>query len=290
MTRSAEVNLACGMMVSPALQLLCAAYMFVWQTDERTLAMTHLTDSPFLLLVLAFLILWACAWIGAKVLGRYAAEGPQAREDFRTVLAACLTLLGLIVGFSFSMAVSRYDLRQKAESAEANAIGTEYLRADLLPPSEAETTRGLLRSYLTQRIQFFNTRDSDRFRQLAEQTTRLQLQMWSEVRMPAVQPNQFTALAVSGMNDVLSSQGNTQAAWGDRIPAEAWALMGLIAILCNLMLGVSARHLQERSVLFVLPLVTAIAFFLIADIDSPAGGGVIHVMPENLLDLGKLMH
>ena len=63
--------------------------------------MTGLTDSPFLLLVLSFLTLWVCAWIGAKVLGRYAAEGPQAREDFRTVLAACLTLLGLTVGFSF---------------------------------------------------------------------------------------------------------------------------------------------------------------------------------------------
>jgi len=90
--------------------------------------MSRLTDSPFLTLVLSFLILWACAWIGAKVLGKYAAGGQQVREDFRTVLAACLTLLGLIVGFSFSMAVSRFDLRQKAESAEADAISTEYLR------------------------------------------------------------------------------------------------------------------------------------------------------------------
>jgi hypothetical protein len=253
------------------------------------LAMTSLIDSPFLMLVLSFLILWTCASTGAKIFGRYATEEQQAREDFRTVLAACLTLLGLIVGFSFSMAVSRYDLRQSAESAEAAAIGTEYLRADLLPPSEAETTRRLLRSYLSERIQFFSARDNERFRQIDDQTTRLQLQMWSAVRTPAVQPDQFTALAISGMNDVLSSQSNTQAAWRDRIPTEAWALMGLIAILCNLMLGVSARHLGGRSTFFVLPLVIAIAFFLIADIDSPAGGGVIHVMPQNLLGLSKLI-
>jgi hypothetical protein len=111
------------------------------------LTMTVLTDSPFLLSIVTFLALWACAWLGAKVLGRYAAEGTLAREDFRTVQAACLTLLGLTVGFSFSMAVSRYDLRQTAESAEADAIGTEYLRADLLPPSEAETTKQLLSVY-----------------------------------------------------------------------------------------------------------------------------------------------
>ena len=251
--------------------------------------MTRLTDSPFLLLVVTFLTLWTCAWIGAKVMGRYAAEGTQAREDFRTVLAACLTLLGLTVGFSFSMAVSRYDLRKSAESAEADAIGTEYLRADQLPPSEAATTRQLLRSYRTERILFFGARDSDRFRQIDEQTTRLQQEMWSAVRAPAVQATTFTALAVSGMNDVLSSQSNTQAAWSNRIPSEAWALMGLVAILCNVMLGVSARHLEGRSMFLVLPLVTAIAFFLIANIDSPAGGGVIHVTPQNLLALGKFM-
>jgi hypothetical protein len=251
--------------------------------------MSRLTNSPFLMLVLSFLTMWACAWIGAQFLGRYAAEGQQARDDFRTVLAACLTLLGLIIGFTFSMAVSRYDLRQNSESAEAGAIGTEYIRADLLPPAEAETTRQLLRSYLTERIQFFGARDGDRFREIDEQTTRLQQQMWSAVRTPAVQPNQFTALAVSGMNDVLSAQSNTQAAWWNRIPAEAWALMGLLAILCNLLLGISARHLEGRSVFFVLPLFISIAFFLIADIDSPAGGGVIHVTPKNLLSLGKLM-
>jgi len=251
--------------------------------------MTRLTDSPFLLLVVTFLTLWTCAWIGAKVMGRYAGEGAQAREDFRTVLAACLTLLGLTVGFSFSMAVSRYDLRKSAESAEADAIGTEYLRADLLPPSEAATTRQLLRSYRAERILFFGARDSDRFRQIDDQTTRLQQEMWSAVRAPAVQPTTFTALVVSGMNAVLSSQSNTQAAWSNRIPSEAWALMGLVAILCNVMLGVSARHLEGRSMFLVLPLVTAIAFFLIADIDSPAGGGVIHVTPQNLLALGKLM-
>jgi hypothetical protein len=254
------------------------------------LAMSRLPDSPFLLLILSFLTLWACGWIGAKVLGRYAAEGQQVREDFRTVLAACLTLLGLIVGFSFSMAVSRNDQRQSAESAEADAIGTEYVRADLLPPAEAEATRRLLRDYLTERIQFFGARNGDRTREIDEQTARLQQQMWAAVRTPAVRPDQFTALAVSGMTDVLSSQSNTQAAWWNRIPIEAWALMGVIAILCNLMLGVSARHLEGRSVFLVLPLVTAIAFFLIADIDSPAGGGVIHVTPHNLLSLGKLMH
>ena len=61
----------------------------------------------------------------------------EERADFGVVLSATLTLLGLLIGFSFSMAVSRYDQRKNLEEAEANAIGTEYVRADLLPTGDA---------------------------------------------------------------------------------------------------------------------------------------------------------
>jgi hypothetical protein len=84
------------------------------------------------------------------------------------------------------------------------------------------------------------------------------------------------------MNDVLNSQGYTQAAWLNRIPVEAWALMALIAVLCNLLLGHGTRALDAISpLLLILPLVVAVSFFLIADIDTPAGG-LIRVQPLNL--------
>ena len=69
------------------------------------------------------------------------------------MLTATLTLLALIIGFTFSMAVSRYDLRKNYEEAEANAIGTELLRADLLPADDAANTRRLLRGYLDPHVQ-----------------------------------------------------------------------------------------------------------------------------------------
>jgi hypothetical protein len=248
--------------------------------------MSRLADAPFAMFFVSLIALSGCTWLGAVVLARYASGAGQAREDLRTVLAACLTLLALIVGFSFSMAVSRYDLRKGYEVAEATAIGTEYVRAGLLQPADSQHLRQLLDSYLAQRIRFFSNLDPHRAREIAEQTTSLQRQMWSAVEAPAVtQANVLTALVVSGMNEVLDSQSRTQGAWWNRIPAAAWTLLGLIAILCNVLLGFSAGELKGRGSLFVLPLVTAIALFLIADIDSPAGGGLIHVAPENLLSL-----
>jgi hypothetical protein len=236
--------------------------------------------------LVSFAALCACAWFGAMVLARYFVGGKEARDDLRTVLAACLTLLGLIVGFSFSMAVSRYDLRKSFEAAETSTIATEYARAQLLQPADARQIRQLLVSYLAVRVSFFTNHEPGRVQKLNDQAAALQGQMWTAVTAHATeQPNPLTALVVSGMNDVINSQGDTQAAWWNRIPSEAWALMGVIAILCNVMLGYSAGELKRRGSLFVLPLVTAIAFFLIADIDSPAGGGMIHVTPQNLLSL-----
>jgi len=252
--------------------------------------MNRLTNSPFLFFGISLVVLWLSAWFGAGVLGRYATRRRDAREDWGTVLAACLTLLGLIIGFSFSMAVSRYDLRGSSEAAEAIAIGTEYARADFLQPPDAARARLLLRSYLDTRIRFFNTRDASDLRVLSTETNGLKRQLWSVVQATAAaQPNPVTALAVSGMNDVLNSQGSTQAAWWDRIPTEGWALVGLIAILCNMLLGFVAVRNAGGGLFLIVPLAVSIAFFLIADIDSPSGGGVIYIVPHNLVSLSETL-
>jgi hypothetical protein len=89
------------------------------------------------------------------------------------------------------------------------------------------------------------------------------------------------------MNDVLNSQGYTQAALWNRIPLAAWGLMAAIAICANLLVGYGARRAEaERTLMLVLPFVVSISFLLIADIDSPRGG-VILVKPQNLVSLAE---
>jgi hypothetical protein len=95
------------------------------------------------------------------------------------------------------------------------------------------------------------------------------------------QPTPIVGLAVSGMNDVLNSQGYTLAAWRNRIPTGAWGLMGLMAIFCNFLVGYSERR-KGGLIVFILPIVVSVSFFLIADLDSPRGGA-IRVYPQNLL-------
>ena len=210
----------------------------------------------------------------------------EEREGFGVVEAAILTLLGLLIGFTFSMAVSRYDQRKNFEEDEANAIGTEYFRADLLPASDAARVRDLLQNYLDQRILFYNTRDVRQLERINSSTTQLQSELWSTVQIRAASsPTPVVALAVSGMNDVLNSQGYTQFAWENRIPAAAWGLVAAIAVCCNLLIGY--RTPQRSWLLFlVLPFAVAVTFFLIADIDSPRRG-LIRVHPQNLIGLSQ---
>ena len=89
------------------------------------------------------------------------------------------------------------------------------------------------------------------------------------------------------MNDVLNSQGYTQAAWWNRIPTAAWILMTNIAVFCNLLLGYSA-HNTEPLLSLVLPFAVALSFLLISDVDSPRGGN-IRVAPQNLLSLEQAL-
>jgi hypothetical protein len=246
----------------------------------------HIVDFPLVVLAVSLLVQWLAAWLADVFRSRMRPLKEVEREDYGIVLTASLTLLGLIIAFSFSMAVSRYDQRKNYEEAEANAIGTEYVRADLLPAADAARVRELLRQYLDQRVLFYTTRDGARLRQIDADTTRLQSELWSTVRTAAAtQPTPLTALAISGMNDVLNSQGYTQAAWWNRIPSAAWGLMAAIAVFCNLLHGYHART-RDALLFLVLPLSVSISFFLIADIDSPRGG-LIRVLPQNLLHLAQ---
>jgi hypothetical protein len=253
--------------------------------------MTFITDHPLIFFALSFFSLTLSARIGASIKKRWPKLTEDLREDFGIIQGATLTLLALLIGFSFSMAVDRYDQRKNYEEAEANAIGTEYLRIGLLPVADVTEVRALLLNYLDQRVLFYTSTDEQQIRQINARTAKLQTELWSAVQASAAaHPTPVVALAVEGMNDVLNSQGYTQAALWNRIPVSAWGLMVAIAIFCNVMIGYGSRKPKVERILFlILPLIVSTAFFLIADIESPRRG-LIRVNPQNLLSLSQSLH
>lgn len=218
--------------------------------------MNQIVRYPLLVFVVGLVALWLSAQIGLAFRKRRRHPEEAERDDFGIVVAAALTLLALIIGFSFSMASNRYDQRKNLEELEANAIGTEYVRADFLPAANAARVRTLLANYLDQRVLFYETRDNLGLRQIDVATVQLESDLWSNVQSPAA----------------------------------AWGLMVTIAICCNLLVGYGTPRGEARAILLlILPFILSISFALIANIDSPRGG-VVRVYPQNLVSLSQSLH
>lgn len=245
--------------------------------------MRPLADYPILLfLPIVFIALVAASWFGGWLALRSKLPPAEEREDFGVIQAATLTLLGLLIGFTFSMALSRYDQRKNFEEEEANALGTAYLRVELVPGA-APKLKALLREYTQTRVRYYAERDSLDSAELAERTARLQSDLWAAARNEALAlPNPNTQLVATSINDVINSQGYAHAATLNRIPRAAWALLAIVALVSNFLVGLGARRPHaELRLLAVFPLVVAVSFVLIADIDAPRGG-LIRVAPQNL--------
>jgi hypothetical protein len=169
-------------------------------------------DSPFFVFAAVLVAQWLAAYAGDLFRKRIRPLKGGERVDFDIIRTAALTLLGLIIGFSFAMAVSRYDQRKNLEQAEANAIGTEYSRADLLPSDAGSRVRELLRAYCNERVSYYLARDEQRVGEI--DTGKLQSELWGSVaHVATTQQTPIIALVAAGMNEVLNSQVATQAAW-----------------------------------------------------------------------------
>jgi hypothetical protein len=208
---------------------------------------------------------------------------PAERAEFDLVRNAMFTLLGLLIGFAIAMAVSRYDLRKSLEESEANAIGTEYLRLDLLPEDVTLKGRGLMRTYVDQRLAFYGLSDPDAVTKNAAATTETMDALWAAIA-PATKAGQTSvaALVAAGMNDVLNSYGYTVAAWRNRLPPEVWMLLIVVAASCNFLIGFGAERLSATTHA-ILPLTASLAILMIADVEGPHSG-FVKVHPVNLID------
>ena len=251
--------------------------------------MLWLVDHPAVFFVATFSLLVVSTRIGVLANTRGHKLASADRAEFDLVRNAMFTLLGLMVGFAISMAVSRYDLRKSYEEAEANAIGTEYLRLDLLSPETTAAARALLRTYVGERIAFYRDRDPNRQEKTDAATMETMDALWAAI-VPEAKTRQTPtdALVASGMTDVLNSQGYTLAAWRNRLPVEVWMLLLVIAAGCNFLIGFGAERLSPVTHA-ILPVTAALAFLLIADVEGPRNG-FVRVGPVNLEDIAAAMH
>jgi hypothetical protein len=245
--------------------------------------MLWLVDHPFPFFAATLVLFIGCTRGGVLARLHGPKLTPAERSEFDLVRNAMFTLLGLMIGFAISMAVTRYDVRKGLEESEANAVGTEYVRLDLMPTEAASKARALLRTYVDERIAFYGLMDTDGLAKNAAATANTMTALWMAVA-PEAKASQtaVTALVAAGMNDVLNSYGYTVAAWRNRLPVEVWLLLFVVAACCNFLIGFGAERLSSATHA-ILPLTASLAILLIADVEGPHNG-FVRVHPINLID------
>jgi len=233
-------------------------------------------------------ILLSCAAYGGKYF--FKNNHTELNDDqAKIVLGAILSLLGLLIGFVLSISIGGYNERQKTEENEMIVIGTALQRTQLLDLPQREKAEKLLNEYLDARIEFFRSKSQLESRNWRITSTETQNELWEIAAIEANKtPNPVLASVLTAYGDLYISQEKTTVNWRYQIPNIVWALLIFFAVFSNLFIGYTARKEHGLNILIlVLPFLTTLALFIIAEIDVP-GKGVIHVTPDDLLLLKEI--
>lgn len=248
----------------------------------------------WLLFCLGILVLFLASETGLYLGRRFQERMDQAtRVHITTVEAALLGLLALLLGFAFVMAVGRYERRRDLLIEEANAIGTAYLRTELLQEPHDQISAQLFREYLNARLDYY--RAGENSEKLRDSTSRAELilrRLWKEAIAAAkVNSDEVrTGYYIEALNGVIDDQAKRSANMEAHVPEIVfWLLyfvalltLGLVGFCCSFGIG---RHLVIRA---ILTLITVATIQVIVDLDRPRSGYIV-ISEKHLLDLREVM-
>jgi hypothetical protein len=217
----------------------------------------------------------------------------RAQEEKETPLAGMVggtvSLLAFMLAFTFGFAGSRFEDRRQVMLSEANAIGTTYLRAAMLPEPMRTEARSLLREYVDVRLEAVQP---GKLNQSIAKSEELHNRLWS-LAVAATEKDRtpITALFVASLNEVIDLHAKrVMAVLRSRVPNEIWIVLYLIAVLAMVMMGYHSGLVRSRRSIAMIALVIGFSsvMFLIADLDRP-GQGILRVSQQSMLDLRQSM-
>lgn len=245
-----------------------------------------LVSDSVILFVVIFILSVGSAYAGKYLFKKRHGKTELADDETKIVLGAVLSLLGLLIGFLLTISIGGYNNREQMEENEAIAIGNAFQRAQLLSPEKNLRANTLLNTYIDARIDFFNGGSQAKHEKWRDLALDAQSALWELAASEArTAPNPVIASVLTAFSDLYVSEEKTMASWRYQIPGAAWVLLILFAVSANVLIGYNIRGLRGNNMMIlILPLLTTMALFMIAEIDIP-GEGVIHVVPDNLVNL-----
>jgi hypothetical protein len=235
-------------------------------------------ESAALLSAALFVGLVVCLEIGFRVGHTVSHRNADSfHEGIGAIEAAVFALLGLLLAFSFSGATSRLDSRRELIVKEANAIGTAYLRLDLLPPDSQASMRQQFRLYLDARLKAYDTiPDLAAAEREFARAAEIQQEIWKHGVMASSTDatHNSARLLLPALNDMIDVTTSRSIGLRTHLPALVLALLLCVALLSGLLAGYAMAKRQERSWLHMLvyAAIVSVTIYTVLDLDSPRSG------------------
>ncbi len=240
-------------------------------------------------------LLFASLELGHRIRNRVSKD--KISDHVSVVDAAVFGLMGLLLAFSFSSAVSRLDKRRDLIVQETNAIGTAWLRIDLLPDALQPQVRDDFRAYLDARLDFYRNLTDDHDRALDQLTLsqRLQDKIWQESVAGAKQTGSpaVLTLVLSSQNEMIDITTTRSVALETHPPLPIYVILVLLAMASALLAGFAMGNTGKRQWTHTLVFVAALAVtvYMICDLEFPRFGIIrIDSYDKALIDLRAHMN
>jgi len=257
------------------------------EAGERDVGFQRLVDSlPIVGVFVAFTLgaLLACE-CGYRIGRWWQKRTPEEKEGPTTMMVgSLLALLAFLLAVTMSMAADRFEARRGLVLAEANAVGTTYLRAGYLPEPVSSKTRQLLREYLSLRVVNHPGEVAARARRSGE----LQSALWSiaEELARRTPDSETVALYIESLNQVIDLHASRLTVYYGRVPETVLLLLFVTSIVTMSMVGYSAGLSLRRSSLAVVMMTVVLGgvVTLVVDVDR-AREGFLRVNQQPLIEL-----
>lgn len=239
------------------------------------------------------LVVFGLAELGYRVgLPLFSRKDEARRSQIGGVQGAVLGLLGLLLGFTFAMAVSRYDTRRALVVDEANAIGTTWLRAGMLSEPHRSAARDLLRQFVDVRIKYEAlSNDSAKLAEGLQLSATIEKELWKHAEAAAKEaPTPITNSFVVALNEMIDTDANRVATGRNQIPSGVWVLVVLVAgVGCfTSSYGSGAQGARSAFTSFLLPGLIMVVIGLIFDL-THSREGFIDINQQAMLDLQQFI-
>ncbi len=245
----------------------------------------------YIVITLSILLSFEVGYQISKYSGtRYDKEAVNAISP---MVGGLLGMLAFVLAFTFAMAAAQHNLRKQFVLDEANAIGTTYLRADLIDRPHRTEVKKLLQKYVDIRLQAVAaTMDIDMQKTIITRSVELHGLLWTQVSYVAKkEPNTNTGLLIQSINKVIDMhEKRITAALRNRIPGSIWLTLLAISSLTMMTMGSQAGLSKSRRLVAVIPLVMAFSALttVVVDLDRPQKG-LIKVSQQAMINLQNSM-